>query len=359
MVCKMKNTKLPYLYKNNLFIQTNSWLLYILTLILLVLWFIPGRTILTPDEDRLWERVRRAEDFIYEWRVSNLMETASEYDPWKTGLIGLEWSPITTTLGSLPSKRTAGDPRWSIVAGRWFEKLGLSEGDKVAIYSSGSFPGMLLNVLCAAEQRNLEVFLAVSLGSSTWGANRPDLSWPEMESLLRKGGFISTVSFFYTLGGGGENGNGIPPEGLDILERAAEKAQVRIVKTNDLDEMIRLKLDLLTANKITVLVNIGGSASALGTDENILKLPGGLIRPSEKSNAGNGVIAGALSHNIPVIHFLSLKDLGERVGIPFDLEPRKMINKRESPFFSLTGIIVFLLAILKYKRWGKDDNLYG
>lgn len=59
----MKNTKLTYLDKNNLFIQTNSWLLYILTLILLVLWFIPGRTILTSDEDRLWERVRRAEDF--------------------------------------------------------------------------------------------------------------------------------------------------------------------------------------------------------------------------------------------------------------------------------------------------------
>ena len=355
----MKNTKLPYLDKNNLFIQTNSWLLYILTLILLVLWFIPGRTILTSDEDRLWERVRRAEDFIYEWRVSNLMETAPEYDPWKTGLIGLEWSPITTTLGSLPSKRTAGDPRWSIVAGRWFDELGLSEGDKVAIYSSGSFPGMLLNVLCAAEQRNLEVFLAVSLGASTWGANRPDLPWPEMETLLRKGGFIRTVSSFYTIGGGEEIGGGIAPEGLDILEKAAENANVEIIKTKDLDEMTRLKLDLIKTEKVRLLINIGGSSSALGTDEKILNLPGGLILPSEKLKAGNGVIAGALSTHIPVIHFLNLKLLGERVGIPFDSEPGKDINRRESPLYSLAGIIIFLLAVSRYQRWGKDTCSNG
>jgi len=182
---------------NRSFLRKNARLLYILAGVLLVLWFLPSRTVITSEEEDLWNRVRSAQDYMYEWRSSNGVESDREHDPWKTGLIGIEWSPVTTTLGSLESKRTACDPRWSIVTSRWFEGLGLSEGDPVAIFSSGSFPGLLLNALCAAEDRGLDIFLVVSLGSSTWGANLPGLLWSDMGDLLRNAGFISTVAALF------------------------------------------------------------------------------------------------------------------------------------------------------------------
>lgn len=350
----MDGTVKSYVDKNRNFTKKNSWLLYALAVILAVLWFFPLRTSINRDEERVWNKVREAENYLHQWRVSNEMETSAEYDPWKTSLIGLEWSPVTTTLGSLPSKRTACDPRWSVVTGRWLDRLGLEAGDRIAVYSSGSFPGLLLNVLCSAESRGLDVLLVVSLGASTWGGNVPGFTWPDIASLLRKEGFISTSSSFYTLGGGQENGGGLSSEGVEILERAALKAGVEILRTADLDEMIRRKVDLLESENVKVLVNIGGSSSSLGLDDGILSLPGGLIMPSDDMDPGNGVIAGALDRGIPVIHFLNLKGLSTMTGVPFDSRPGMHISKWRFPLISVVGIFLFLGVLLRFRRWAKD-----
>ncbi|HDQ92584.1 MAG TPA: hypothetical protein ENN89_00505, partial [Synergistetes bacterium] len=51
-------------------------------------------------------------------------------DPSESGLIGVEWSPITTTLGSLGSKQLSVDPAWATVFRRWYLDAGLSSGEK-------------------------------------------------------------------------------------------------------------------------------------------------------------------------------------------------------------------------------------
>jgi len=342
-----------YMERNAWFVKSNSCLLYLLAFVLAVLWFLPFRAALTPAELSLWHRVRSAEDYMYELRMADGSATSPEYDPWRTGLIGVEWSPVTTTLGSLESKRTACDPRWSVVAGRWFDELGLSKGDSVVVYSSGSFPGILLNVICAAEDRGLDISLAVSLGASTWGANDPSLVLPEMGEALRRGGFISTVPSFYTLGGGRELGGGIAPEGIAVLENAADEAGVKIEKTENLEEMIDMKLDFLKSRDAKLLINIGGSSSSLGSDEAILGLPGGLILPERGKKAGNGVVAGALDMGIPIMHFLNLRELCELTSVPYDSKPGLHMSKWDVPLFSIAGIIIFLFAIFRYKRWSR------
>jgi len=352
----MGSKKGNFMEINKRFSRANSRLLYLLSIVLVILWFLPLRTALDPGEERLWERVRSAQAHLYEWRLSRGLDSNIEDDPWKTGFIGVEWSPLTTTLGSLPSKRTASDPRWSVVTGRWFDELGLSEGDRIAVYSSGSFPGMILNVLCAAEERGLDPSLVVSLGASTWGANIPSLPWPVIGSVLRNAGFISTRSSYYTLGGREDLGGGISPEGIKILETAAREAGVEILKARDVHEMIAMKVDLLKEKNAKALVNIGGSASSLGTDEEVLQLRGGLILPSDNKDAGNGVIAGALENNIPVIHFLNLRELSLGTGVPFDSRPGKIISRWRIPFFSIAGIILFLLVLGRFRRWGKGGH---
>lgn len=120
--------------------------------------------------------------------------------------------PITTTLGALEAKRTAADPRWSIIVWRWLERLDIKRGDKVVVLSSSSFPGMMLNVLAALEERGADVTLFVSLGSSTFGANDPRANmWSDLAAALRREGLLHTRAAFYTYGGGGDVGGTLSP----------------------------------------------------------------------------------------------------------------------------------------------------
>lgn len=333
------------------FLRSGKLKLLLLTIVLITLWFVPKRNTLSPEEGRLWDRVHSAEIALDEWRNTNGWNATPEDNPWNLGLIGIEWSPLTTTLGSLESKRTACNPYWSIQTLKWFEQLDLQEGDKIAIYSSSSFPGMLLNVLAAAEQKKLDIFLIVSLGSSTWGANSPHSPWPVISHKLRTLGYIRTKAQYYTLGGESEIGESLSPEGLAIMEKVSKDSSVNILKTSNLQEMIELKFNLLRSFSPRVLINIGGSHATMGDDEDIISIPGGLLLPSENLNAGNGVIAKSLNEGIPVIHFLNLKRLSQETGISFNSKPVKRYFTKGSPVTSIIGITIFCAILLTNKRW--------
>ncbi|MDR3231449.1 MAG: poly-gamma-glutamate system protein, partial [Synergistaceae bacterium] len=129
--------------------------LVLLAFALLLLWTSQGRGDLSPEEARLYRRVRAAQDHLWAELAGRGVELDLEADVDRTGFIGVEWSPITTTLGSLESKRGSCDPLWAVQALRWFDRLELVAGDRVVVLSSSSFPGMLFAVLSAAEARGL------------------------------------------------------------------------------------------------------------------------------------------------------------------------------------------------------------
>ena len=324
----------------------------ILAAVLLVLWYVPQRISPDPDETNLWERVRSAQLHMSRWRARMDCAAPPGADPWGLGLIGVEWSPVTTTLGSLPSKRTACNPMWSVVLARWYTDCGLVEGDRIALFSSASFPGMLLNALAAAEQMKLRVLLVVSLGASTWGANHPACTWPVMERELRTAGFIRTRAGYYTLGGDGEIGEGMSPEGRDILLAAVRDAGVQLLQAPGLDEMVRLKFRIMNEFEPRVLVNIGGSHANLGSPGDRSILPSGLLDPARTGAGGTGVISRALRNGTPVIHLLNLKGLSAKAGVPFDTSPRKTVTRPKTILFSLTGIAIYLAGLLLHSRWG-------
>ena len=276
------------------FILQTRWKLLLLAAVLAGLWYMAATAVLTQDEQRQWERVQAAQLHLSQWRKDSSEAVDPETDPWGCGLIGLEWSSISTTLGDLASKRTSCNPAWSISFSRWFTELGLEPGDPIAIYSSGSFPGFLLNVLVAAEVMELKPLLIVSLGSSSWGANDPAAPWPVLAGELRRKGFIRTPADYYTLGAGAELGQGLSPEGEAVLRSAAQDAGVELLTAPALAEMIFRKTDLMLHQQARVLVSIGGSQANLGDGLEILKVKPGLIHPGDYSNAGNGVIATAL-----------------------------------------------------------------
>jgi len=333
------------------FERFNTARLALLALVLAGLWYFGGDSGMSADESRLWDRVRAAQLHMTQWRLDNGTSSAPESDPWQCGLIGLEWSPITTTLGDLAAKRSACNPAWAVQFSRWFRDAGLQPGDRVAIYSSGSFPGLLLNAIAAAEAMQLEPLLIVSLGASTWGANDPGAPWPVLAAELRSGGFIRKRADFYTLGGGAELGHGLAPEGMALLRNAARDNGVELLDAGGLQQMIALKMDLLEASGARLLVNIGGSQANLGDAEEVLRLTPGPVPAGDAGTAGNGVIGLAMRGGVRVIHMLNIHAIAGRYGIPYDAPPRKTAPHGIGLVWPAAGLALFFIVLLTHRRW--------
>ncbi len=325
--------------------------LLILAVIMLLLWHLGSLSSMTADEQLLWEKVRSAQQHLYQWKPRFGDEADKRADPWKCGLIGVEWSGITTTLGDLRAKRTACNPAWAVQFKRWFEQQGLKAGDRIAIYSSSSFPGLLLSAIAASEAMQLDPLLVVSLGASTWGANQPDYPWPVLASELRRSGFIKTRADFYTLGGGAEMSHDLAAEGVTLLRNSALQAGVELLTADQLAGMVELKYRLLKNHRAKLLLSIGGSHANLGDDYDVLNLPTGPVPAKDVAFSGNGVIGFAMRDNIPVIHMLNIKRLAEVHGIAYDSPPIKTAPGRSNAWLPGAGLLLFLIVLFRHQRW--------
>lgn len=315
--------------------------------VILILVYVLCRSHMTYDERRLYAKVESAQKFLWSELEARGLERDEESDPNHSGFIGVEYSPITTTLGSLKSKQCSTDPLWSVQFMRWLRELGLSPGDTVFISSSSSFPGILYSAVAACEYLGLEVRLCVSLGSSTWGANRPGFTCSMMLDALRSGGFMKARPELYTLGGENENAGNMPEEGREILEGSLSSHDTLLTR-NTLQEIINIKAKLIPGSK--VFVNIGGNASSMGLDSMSLNLPPGLVRPESGIDGGDGLAGLALRSGIPVIHILNLKRLADECGIDFN-ERRGDFKRGNSLSGGIISFAVFSFFMITHKRW--------
>lgn len=333
--------------------------LVLLAIFLAALWFGAGFGFLDAGEERVWETVRNAQRALWSTRAE--IDHESGEDKLRTGLIGVEWSPLTTTLGEIRAKRTSCNPLWAVWYMDRFDELGLVEGDPVVIYSSASFPGLLLSALVAAEAKGLDILFSVSLGSSMWGANKADFSWPVMAKILRTGGFIRTNPAFYTPGGGGEVGRGLSDEIMRLFASLAEDENVPLVVAANLREAVAYKTERMMEKNSKLFISIGGSNANMGDSEiasDILSLPPGLIAPGSinESSVGDGVIAEALRAGIPVLHMLNIKKLALDAGIPWDPDSFRKLRMNSRPLPALLALAVFALVMVTHKRWRIDNE---
>ena len=331
--------------------------LVLLATVLGALWYWSAADDLTKEELALWNKVKGAQEYLYGWRERAGLQPEEGADPWRTGFIGVEWSSITTTLGPLEAKRTSADPLWAVYLFRQLKEGGVGPGDPVAVLSSSSFPGLVYSVLAAAEHMGASVLWLHSLGSSTWGANNPALPWPVIAGVLREGGFLSKKVDWYTLGGEGETGGGLPEEGLAILEGQGAKDGVPFIKKESLGGIIEAKLGLLRAFSPRLVVGVGGGAALFtGNDEEFLK--GGLFLPPPlgKVPPGEGVLQGVLKAGIPVLHLLNMKKMTSDGAIPFDGPPAPRFLLPGGKFFPLAGLAFFFCFLHFHRRWDRWEG---
>lgn len=245
-----------------------------------------------------------------------------EYDYFDTGLLGDEYNIYTTTLGDLGAKRTTTNPDMAAMVVRIFKEIGLKEGDHVAVGFSGSFPGLNLAILSAGEVMNLDFTIISSFGSSTYGANQPSLSFPEILHRLKKDGYTSYESAMVTLGGAGDV---LDDKDKNIVEKIVnhyEKIGLNLVMEEDLNKNIEEKIKLYEQKYVDAYIAVGGNVSFFGKNgtnyidnQGILKDSKNMIRPYSYED---GIISYFLSKDVPTVHMLNIKKLVGDYGIDFD-----------------------------------------
>jgi poly-gamma-glutamate system protein len=239
-------------------------------------------------------------------------------------LVGPEWSPLVTTLGSLESKRLASDPRWARLLVRQLATRGVGPGARVAASFSGSFPGLNLAVVAACRALGARLVAISSVTASTWGAAESGFTWPEMEARVVAAGVWPAVSAAVSIGGSRDSGADLSPEGLALARRiqatAASALGAQRLETASLDEAIQQRLEVyrraLGGDAPRVYVNVGGNHASLGGAQAPLRHEEGwLTALPPGADARAGVTHAYLSMGVPVLSLLNVRALARDWGL--------------------------------------------
>jgi len=247
-------------------------------------------------------------------------------DPMGLGLVGPQTSPITTTLGNYEAKLTSVNPNWAAVVLEELKRAGVHPGDGVALSLTGSFPALNIAVLVALETYGVKPYWVTSVGSSSWGATRPDLTWLDMYALLHRRGLIQSRPLFCSLGGNNDVAAGLPPASRDLLRRAILRNRCTLLELLPLERAAQTAWEAMRNEArvdhvpIRAYINVGGGILSFGTTHTAQVLRPGLNHPRILLNLEEepvrGLVAMALTDGLPVINFLDLRVLAYRYGLP-------------------------------------------
>lgn len=254
------------------------------------------------------------------------LDTAA--DPNRTGLVGVETSDITTSLGHLQAKRTSTNPDFAALLVYLAARAGVKKGDYVAVGASSSFPALILASVIAAETLGARPLLILSLGSSEWGANQPGFGWLEMEDCLRRAGLVSVATAAVSLGGDEDAGVGMSEAVRRSLIAKIRDRGLMLVEGGSLEDDVRQRLKAYRIRaglgRLGLFINVGGNWANLGRSSSVLKLRPGLLGRKEVSMpepGETGVLQAMAGRGVPVIHLLNIRGLAERYGLPWDPKP--------------------------------------
>ena len=267
-------------------------------------------------------------------------------DPALSGVVGPEFTLLTTDRGAQASKSLAAHPNFAAAVTQMMLRAGVREGDLVAVGMTGSLPGLNLAVLSACRAIGAQPLIVTSAGSSMFGATDPEMTWLDMEAVVAGRGLWPYRSLAASLGGGGDVGRGLSPAGRQILADALERSGARPLDPASVLDAVRQRVALYDSvaaargRPIRLYVNVGGGLASLGGSQNARLIPPGLSRRLALRNSPNrGVINVLGERGIPVLHLLEV----ERLAREYDITDRGANPER-------TGEGT-LFVRYRYNRW--------
>jgi poly-gamma-glutamate system protein len=249
-------------------------------------------------------------------------------DPNETGIIGEEFTPLTTSLGDVEAKRTSANPAFAAVMVKYFREAGLEPEDGVAVGASGSFPALILATLCATRVLGLQPIVIYSIGASMYGANLPGFTFVDMLNGLRASGLLPYRLAAVSAGGSDDRGAGVlfDEDGAALLAETT-RSGLPIIDARSLADSIQQRLRLYDrasgGKPIRCFVNIGGASASFGDTPASLALPNGLVLSLTEVPRGptRGLVYEFASRGVPIVHLLFVRGLARDNNLPFDPIP--------------------------------------
>ena len=271
---------------------------------------------------------------------------ALELDVFKSGLIGVDStdSKMTTKSGILQSKLSTTNPDFAALYIDYFSQIDDSLGtaltdskiqDTIAVSLTGSFPGANIALLSACKASNVYPVIISSMGSSSYGANRLEMTWIDIENILFDKMF-NYKSVAVSLGGDNDIAEELSSDIIRKLTEKIKKQDYQFINKISLSESIQKRMDIYDSysKNYKAYINIGGSASSLGNE--ILSqvfLPGlNFHKDFEMSNvideeiietnttydlSINPIVYRFESKNIPVINIKNINKLCMENHLPY------------------------------------------
>lgn len=257
-----------------------------------------------------------AEQAILDARREHAEESQLVEDPLIAGMLGLPTSPITTDAGSLRAKITSTNPNFAALIVDFLRQAGVKKGDTIAVAYTGSFPALNIATIAAAEAVGVEPLIVSSVGASTWGANDPEFTFQDMESLLVDRGVIQHRSIAASVGGDFRV-RPLAPEARTLAQAAVDRNDVSFLHTAELQESIRQRLQIYDeaagGRPIKAFVNVGGGLPSIGKGENQpLFSPGLTIGPEGGDIEAEGLIFYMQQRGVPVINLTDIVSLARK-----------------------------------------------
>lgn len=287
-----------------------------------------------------------------------------ENDPNGTGIIGEQYTLVTTDRGELRSKLIATNPNFAAVIVEMFKECGIKKGDLVAVGMTGSFPGVNIAFYSACDVLGIEPVVITSVGASTWGANNPDFTCLDMERVLFDAGAIRYRSVAASLGGGTDNGRGLSVRGRQLLLEAIRRNNVELIFSGNVENMLESSGSLKSnidrrmeiyaqqskGRQYAAYINIGGGLASLGSSQNGRLIPSGVNFDLYRRNfPARGVVNIMAERRIPIIHLLRLSEIAFDYGLSQDVVPAPIVG--EGPLFfreeySISSTIIYAVLLM-------------
>ena len=293
---------------------------------------------------------------IKEERLKRNIPLDMRLDPNQTGIIGKEYTQLTTTLGNLEAKRTSTNPAFAALLVKYFKEANLKKGDVIAIGASGSFPALIVATLSAARVLELEPLLIYSVGSSEYGANIPEFTFVQMLDSLNEKNIIPYKLLAISMGGYLDQAEGMfYPDSQDTIKKIVHDSGTLVIDAYGIKENILQRMQLYKAasneKSIKAFVNIGGATPNYGNTNASITYPNGLVinGPKIPDHPERGLIFEYQNLEIPIIHLLNIRDLAIKNGLPIDPIPLPEIGKggvyRQ---ISYNKVIIFLVIGMEF-----------
>ena len=281
----------------------------------------------------------------------------SAEDRHETGMLGEDYTPITTTIGAPDAKRTTADPNMAALCVQLLNEAGVQAGDTVGAGFSGSFPAMNLAVLCACAAMDVKVVYIASAGASTYGANQIELTFPDMVLRLTQEGCLPEMPAAFSLGGDFDCGEEMFPEERELVRLRLERSGVPLLYERDYSKNLALREQIYEdEGPISCFIGVGGNITTMGLDGDRMSwgvtAPGQVTTVSEKS----GLLERYNKSGLPVLYLLNIKRLVSEYGLPYD--PQEILPIGESAVYyetvypwqpALTGAAAAIALLL----WGR------